>query len=35
MSINDESVASRQFVASPGFFGIGPNWSGGRSYLYM
>jgi hypothetical protein len=35
MSINEESVASRQFVESTGFFGLGSNWSAGRSYLYM
>jgi hypothetical protein len=28
-----ESTVSRQFVASPGFFGIGPKWSAKRAYL--
>jgi hypothetical protein len=30
-----QSSASRQFVASPGFAGMGPNWSAKRSYIYM
>lgn len=30
-----ESSVSRQFVASPGFAGLGPNWSAKRSYTQM
>jgi hypothetical protein len=30
-----QSTNSRQFVASPGFFGIGANFSAKRSYLYL
>jgi hypothetical protein len=30
-----QSANSRQFVASPGFFGLGPNFSAKRSYLYL
>ncbi len=30
-----ESSVSRQFVASPGFAGMGPKWSAKRSYIQM
>lgn len=30
-----QSSVSRQFVASPGFAGMGPNWSAKRSYIQM
>ena len=33
--MNTDSMALRQFVASPGFFGMGPKWSAKRSYIYM
>jgi hypothetical protein len=35
MSVHDESTASRQFVASPGFFGLGPKRRAGGSYLLV
>jgi hypothetical protein len=35
MSVNDGSTVSRQFVASPGRIGLGPNWSAKRSYIYV
>jgi hypothetical protein len=30
-----QSTVSRQFVASPGFAGLGPKWSAKRSYIQM
>jgi hypothetical protein len=35
MSISDNAAVQRQFVASPGFFGIGTKLHAGRRYLYM
>ena len=35
VSADDGSPMSRQFEASPGFFGIGPKFSAGRSYMYL
>jgi hypothetical protein len=33
--MHTESSVSRQFVASPGFAGMGPKWSAKRSYIQM
>jgi hypothetical protein len=35
MSVDDESVVSRRFVAQPGQVGIGPSWSPNRAYGQM